>query len=100
MVTVRESRNKQVCVQPPPPAVNVTLPALAAERRAASQLLLSTGACCTAPAAVDGYLLPARRSAANPLRVSMGHTDGRMDRRTLDRYIDSTYYAGSVSNRL
>jgi len=38
--------------QPPPSAVNVTLPAYAAaERRAAAQLLLSDGACCTAPEA-------------------------------------------------
>jgi len=30
-------------------------------------LLLSAGACCTAPAAVDRYILPAERSATNPL---------------------------------
>ena len=42
---------KQVCVQPPPSAVNVTLPAFAAERRAAAGLLLSAGACCTTIAA-------------------------------------------------
>jgi len=36
----------------------MTLPAVAAERRAAAPLLLS--------AAVDRYLLPAGRSAANP----------------------------------
>jgi len=31
--------------------VDVTLPAFAAERRDAASLLLSAGACCTAPAA-------------------------------------------------
>jgi len=46
--------------------VDVTLPAFAAERRDAASLLLSAGACCTAPAAVDRHLLPARRSTANP----------------------------------
>ena len=39
------------------PAVNMALPAFAAERRAAEQ---------PAPSAVDRYLLPAGRSAANP----------------------------------
>jgi len=34
-----------VCVQPRPSAVNMTLPAFAAECRAAALLLLSTGAC-------------------------------------------------------
>jgi len=33
-----------VCVQPPTSAVNVTLPAFAAERHAAAPLLLSAGA--------------------------------------------------------
>jgi len=34
---------KEVCVQPRPSAVNVTLPAFTAERRAAAPLLLSIG---------------------------------------------------------
>jgi len=42
-------------------AVDVTLPAVAAECRAAAQLLLSAGAC-----RFDRYLPPERRSAANP----------------------------------
>jgi len=58
-------------------------------------LLLNAGACCTAPAAVDRYLLPAGRSAANsPAAVAdvdpwdrwtSGQTDGRMDVRPLHR---------------
>ena len=43
-------------------------------------------------AAVDLYLLPARRSAVNPpaivAAVDRWETDRRTDRRTLDRYID------------
>jgi len=50
-----------------------------------------------APAAVDRYLLPAWRSAANPPVVERWgrQTDGR----TLDRYVKrcSAHYAGSVS---
>jgi len=51
----------KVCVEPPPSAVNVTLPAFAAERR-----LLQRGARSTAPAALDRHLLPTGRSVANP----------------------------------
>jgi len=49
-------------------AVKVALPAFAAQRRAAVQLLLSAGSLCTAHrrAAIDRYLLPAVRSAGNP----------------------------------
>jgi len=36
MLTILRSPNKSVCVQPPASAVDVTLPAFAAERRAAS----------------------------------------------------------------
>jgi len=48
-------------------------------------LLLSAGACSTAPAAIHRYLLPTGRSAANPLAAvatydrSMGQTGGRTD---------------------
>ena len=57
----------------------MTLPAFAAERRAAAQLLLG------APAAVDRYLPPAGRPAANPAARryccrSTGQTDGQTDR--------------------
>jgi len=45
-------------------AVNATLLAFAAERRPAAPLLPAPGA-----AAVDRYLPPARRSAANPLHA-------------------------------
>jgi len=37
--------SKQVCVQPRPSAVNMSLPAFAAVHRAAPPLLLSAGAC-------------------------------------------------------
>jgi len=47
--------SKPVCVQLPTAAVNVTLLASAAERRGRP-----------AAAAVNRYLTPARRSAANP----------------------------------
>jgi len=48
--------------------VNVTLLAFArAERRAAAPLLLSVGR-----AAIDGYLLPVGRTAANPQRRQNG----------------------------
>jgi len=45
--------------------VNVTLLAFAAQRRAAAPLLLSAGC-----AAVDRYLLPSGRTAANPQQRS------------------------------
>jgi len=76
-------------------AVNVTLLAFAAHRRAAeAPLLLSAGR-----AATDRYLLPAGPTAANP-----PHTDAAVDRldRQTDgpyRYIDpAAYYASSVNN--
>jgi len=49
-----ERLNKEVCVEPPPSALDMTLPAFAAGRRRT---------CSTALAAVDRYL---GRSAANP----------------------------------
>ena len=73
----------------------VTLFAFAAERRAVAPLLPSAGVCCTAPAAVDRYLLPTWRSAANPPHAAVlsidgtdGRTERRTDRQTPDRYID------------
>jgi len=69
----------------------MTLPAFAAERRAAAPLLLleRRGAYCTAHllqarrAAIDRYLLPARHSAANPpLLRSIDGTDRQTDGRT------------------
>jgi len=65
-------------------AVNMTLPAFAAERRATAPLL------CAAPAAVNRYFLPTRRSAANlPLAaVAVNRWDRQTNRRTLDRFID------------
>jgi len=87
MLTSSECR--QVCVQPPTPAVNVTLPAFADERRAAGAVR------------IDRYILPSERSAAN-LSTAVAAVD-RWDRPT-DRQTDarpfhrpcSAYYAGSV----
>ena len=77
----------------------MTLPAFAAERRAAALLLLGAGA-----PAVDRYDLPAGRSAANPPHAAAAverwdqRTDGRTDGWTdAHRYTDA-YYAGTVSN--
>ena len=66
----------------------MTLLAFAAERRAVAPLLPSAGVCCTAPAAVDRYLLPTWRSAANPPHAAAvvdrrdRRTDGETDRQT------------------
>jgi len=80
-------------------AVNVTLPAFAAERRC-----LQHGARST-PAVITRSLLPAAKGlAANEPASgrcfcrSMGQTDGRTDRRTPDRYrACCAYYACNVS---
>ena len=80
----------QVFVQLSTPVVNVTLLAFAADRHAAVRR--------SVPAAVDRYLLPAGRPAANPLHASAAldkwyipgrRTDRRTDGRTPVRYIDS-----------
>jgi len=55
------------------------------------RLLLSAGACSTAPAAIDLRLLPARRSAAKlrpPLLLSIDGTARQTDERPAGRYID------------
>ena len=85
----------QVFVQLSTPVVNVTLLAFAADRHAAVRR-------SDVRAAVDRYLLPAGRPAANPLHASAAldkwyipgrrtdrRTDGRTDGRTPVRYIDS-----------
>jgi len=71
---------KQVCVEPPPSALNVTLPAFAAERRRA---------CNTAPAAhpqlsIDiSYLQGAQlQTRWPPLLLSIDGADRVIDRRT------------------
>ena len=71
--------------KPPPSALNVTLPAFAAERRRLHYCARS------APTAVDRYLLPAGRSAANPPAAVAAvdrwdrRTDGETDTRPLHR---------------
>ena len=55
------------------------LPAFAAERRAATL-------CCWAPAIVDRYLRPTRRSATNPPLLTIDGADRRMDAGSVDRW--------------
>jgi len=69
-----QNNRRQVYTPRPRSAVNVTLPSIAAERR---RLLHGAR---SAPAAVDRYLLPAARSAANPL-----HAAAAVDRWALAR---------------
>jgi len=69
--------------------------------RRCPQLLLSSGACSTAHAVIDRYLLPARRSAQQltrrtPLQLSIDGTDRRTDARSLHRPCFA-YYASSVN---
>ena len=56
--------------------------------------------CCQAPvpAAVDRYLLPTRRSAANPPHTvaAVDRQDRRTDGRTLDRFIDPALHTMRV----
>jgi len=73
----------------------VTLPAFAAERRAAAPLLPRAR---RPPLSIDiscprGAQQQTRRT---PLLLSIDGTDGQTDGRTLDRYIDPAPYAGSV----
>jgi len=71
---------RQVCVQPSTAAVNVTLLAFAADRRAAAApLLLRAGR-----AAIDRYLLPAGSTAANPphAAAAVDNWDIQTERRT------------------
>jgi len=89
-------RIKQVCVDSPPSALNMTLPASAAERRH-----LQHGA-RSVPVAVDRCFLLAGRSAATPpAAVPAGDRWYRQtDRRTDTRPLHSpccAYYAGSVN---
>jgi len=57
----RHRNSKPVCIQPRPSAVNMTLPAFAAELRAAALLMLGADR-----ASVDRYLMPDALTAANP----------------------------------
>jgi len=78
----------------------VTLPAFAAERRAAAPLLLSAPAAGT-PIAVDRYLLLAGRSAANPPAAAAAvdrRTDGQTGLSTVSQTC-SAHYAGSVNSK-
>ena len=75
----KQFETKQVCVEPRPSGLNMTLPAYAAERR---RLQL-----------FDRYLLQAPALSSKPAARrrccrSTGQTDGRTDGRTPDSYID------------
>jgi len=81
-VTIR----RQVYVQPPQSVVSVTLPAFAC-----CTARLMHGACpLRAPAAIDRYLLPAGRSAANQSAAvaAVDRRDRQTDGQTLDRSVD------------
>ena len=68
-------RNRiQVCVEPPSSALNMTLPA--------SHLLLSAGACSTAPAAIDRY-----RRALSSILAGVVAAVSRWDRQTDGRLV-------------
>jgi len=75
-------------------AVNMTLPAFAAERRATAPLLLRR----PAPTAVNRYVLPAGRSEANPPQATAAvlSNDGT-DRPTVTEILPDASYAGSIS---
>ena len=77
------------CVQLPTSAVNVTLPAFAAERCAAATLPPNAGAC------YRSIYLAQRALSSKPAArrcQSMGQTDGW----TLDRFIDPAQHTSSV----
>jgi len=86
-LVLERPRKKQVRVQPPTPAVNVTLLTFTADRRAAAApLLLGAG-----HATIDRYLLPDGPTAANPPHAAAAadswdrQTDKRMDTLPLHR---------------
>jgi len=93
----KKSQVISVLIDSLPSALNITLPAFAAERRRLRHGALS------APAAIDRYLLPAGRSAANPPPAAAAaerrdrQADGRTDASPLHRPF-SAYYAASVNN--
>jgi len=70
-----------VCVDPAPSAVNVTLPAIAAERR---RLL-------------HGAQQQTRRP---PLLLSIDGTDRRTDGRTLDRYLNRAAHIARAASKM
>ena len=77
-------------------AVNATLLAFAAER-----LRAAVRRCCLAPVAVDRYLLPAGRPAANPphAAAAVDRWDRQTDRRTHTGHRIAYYCANGVDNR-
>ena len=90
-------------VQPRPSVDNMTLPASAAERRAAAPLLLRHPSCRVraAPATAVSCPLDAqqqtrrtRRCCCPSMGQTDGQTDGRTDRQTLDRFIDLAAHTG------
>jgi len=76
----RQLTIQQVCVPHRPSADSVALPAYAA--------VLQCRCCWALAPAIDRYLLPAGRSAANPsARRFCGRTIGQTDERTLRHFI-------------
>jgi len=82
-------RFKQVSVQLPTSAVNLTLPAFAAKRRAVVPLLLRAGACCqrAMQQSIDISCPPGRPGAQQqthtPLLLSIDWTDRQTDGQTV-----------------
>jgi len=80
----------------------MTLPAFATERGHLHEISIHSGYAAPAPAAVDRYILPAGRSAANPPHAAAAvdrtdrQTDGRTDTRPLHRP-RTAHYADSVN---
>jgi len=76
--------------EPPPSALNMTLPAFAAEHRAAAPLLPTAGACCCmAPTAVSCPRRAQQQTRWPPLLLPTDGTDRQTDGWTLYHYIDS-----------
>ena len=78
---------QQVCVEPRPSAVNMTLPAYATERRAAAQLLLAAR---RTPSSIDISCPRRAQQQTRRTLLSIDGTDRRTDRQT-DRQTDGRW---------
>ena len=85
-------QRKRVCVQPPPSAVNVTLPAFDAKRQ-----LLQHDACSDRSASPARRALSSKQTCRRGCCRSMGQTDGRTDARPLRDPAPHSMRATSIS---
>jgi len=80
-------------MKPRPSAVNITLPAFAAERRAAAPLLLSAGVCCRSVVQQSIDISCPRgaqqQTRHTPLLLLISGTDRRRDKWALERLLAS-----------